>query len=312
MKRLFVTTKNLDYIRNVQEIKLLGEPDIIGSRAGSYPGRLISVYWRLFTVNLKDYDEVFIGFAPQLVVPFFWWKLKRFKRHGRLKMDFFISMYDTLVCDRKSFREGSPAAGLLHRIDERTLAIADAVVVDTRAHGNYFVREFGVDMDKLEVLYLQADEGIYHPMERGMRTDTRKVVLYFGSILPLQGVDVVLDAIRLMENDPDYRFVMVGPIKDKDRVIADNVTYYEWLSQEELARSIADADICLAGHFNSNIEKAARTIPGKAYIYQAMERPMVLGDNPANRELFCETEGKIAFCEMGNARSLVEAIKRLG
>jgi glycosyltransferase involved in cell wall biosynthesis len=149
-------------------------------------------------------------------------------------------------------------------------------------------------------------------MERGMRTDTRKVVLYFGSILPLQGVDVVLDAIRLMENDPDYRFVMVGPIKDKDRVIADNVTYYEWLSQEELARSIADADICLAGHFNSNIEKAARTIPGKAYIYQAMERPMVLGDNPANRELFCETEGKIAFCEMGNARSLVEAIKRLG
>jgi hypothetical protein len=43
-----------------------------------------------------------------------------------------------------------------------------------------------------------------------------------------------------------------------------------------------------------------------------MERPMVLGDNPANRELFCETEGEIAFCEMGNARSLVEAIKRLG
>lgn len=37
----------------------------------------------------------------------------------------------------------------------------------------------------------------------------------------------------------------------------------EWLSQQELADEIAGADLCLAGHFNADIDKAKRTIPGR-------------------------------------------------
>ena len=45
---------------------------------------------------------------------------------------------------------------------------------------------------------------------------------------------------------------------------------FDWLPQEKLAEYIDMADLCLAGHFNAAVEKASRTIPGKAYIYQAM------------------------------------------
>ena len=71
------------------------------------------------------------------------------------------------------------------------------------------------------------------------------------------------------------------------------------------------ADLCLAGHFNKDIEKAKRTIPGKAYIYEAMNKPMILGDNEATRELYNESMKGIYFVEMGDAEALAERIKSI-
>ena len=51
---------------------------------------------------MKDYDLSFVGFAPQLVLPFF----RRLRKKPVIE-DFFISLYDTLVQDRKKFRSGS-------------------------------------------------------------------------------------------------------------------------------------------------------------------------------------------------------------
>ena len=86
--------------------------------------------------------------------------------------------------------------------------------------------------------------------------------------------------------------------------------YIKWLPQEKLAEYIGYADVCLAGHFNPEIEKAKRTIPGKAYIYEAMEKCMILGDNPATREIFAEDE-KHYFVEMGNAEKLASTISNI-
>lgn len=74
--KLFITTKNLDYIRNTQEIELLTKecggcrPDIIASSAGKYPARMAHVIRKLITCRFSDYDEIFVGFAPQLIIPF--------------------------------------------------------------------------------------------------------------------------------------------------------------------------------------------------------------------------------------------------
>ena len=78
-------------------------------------------------------------------------------------------------------------------------------------------------------------------------------------------------------------------------------------ASEELANYIAMADLCLAGHFSGEIEKAKRTIPGKAYIYDAMKKKILLGDNSANHELFEEKDGKY-FVQMGNPKALADRI----
>lgn len=310
-KVLFITTKNLDYIRNTQEINIIKENSkeykIIGSKEKSYPKRIVTVYWNILKTSMKNFDLVFIGFAPQLILPIWNFKLKKKK----IIIDFFISMYDTLVFDRKKIKENSIFAKILKAIDKKTILLADYIISDTKEHGKYFIEEFGANKNNLNVLYLEADKSIYYEkrIEKPNKVKDKFVVLYFGSILPLQGVEIVLRAVDILKKEKDIFFYVIGPIQKKyNKVESDNVKYIDWLSQQELAKYINFSDLCLAGHFNKDINKARRTIPGKAYIYDAMNKKMILGENPANHELFTETKGKYYFVEMGSSEKLAEKI----
>ena len=310
-KVLFITTKNLDYIRNTQEINIIKENSkeykIIGSKEKSYPKRIISVYWNILKTSMKNFDLVFIGFAPQLILPIWNFKFKKKK----IIIDFFISMYDTLVFDRKKIKENSIFAKILKAIDKKTILLADYIISDTKEHGKYFIEEFGANKNNLNVLYLEADKSIYYEerIEKPNKVKDKFVVLYFGSILPLQGVEIVLGAVDILKKEKDIFFYVIGPIQKKyNKVESDNVKYIDWLSQQELAKYINFSDLCLAGHFNKNINKARRTITGKANIYDAMNKKMILGENPANHELFTETKGKYYFVEMGSSEKLAEKI----
>lgn len=308
---LFITTKNLDYIRNTQELQLIQKYakscHYIGSYEKSYPKRLFYVYKKLFGTEIADFDIIFIGFAPQLVLPLFYWKFK----NKTVIIDFFISMYDTLCCDRKKFRANGLIAGLLHRIDQLTLQKADTIICDTNAHGKFFMQEFRISLEKFRTLYLQADTTIYYPCVyvKPEKIKNKFIVLYFGSILPLQGVDTVLKSFDLLKSRKELYFYCIGPVSASQKALAnaDNIEYIEWLSQEKLAEYIGFSDLCLAGHFHPTIEKAKRTIPGKAYIYHAMKKPMILGDTPANHELF-DADSSVSFVEPGNAIALANEI----
>lgn len=310
-KAVFITTKNLDYLRNVQEIEKLKEKydvTIIGFLDRSYFKRIVKIFLRLLVFSFKDADVVFVGFAPQLIIPFWRWKFKK----KYTVIDFFISLYDTMVFDRAVFKKNSLAARILKKIDEITISGVDHIIADTKTHSKYFTEEFGADPEKMEVLYLHADESIYYPRktEKPESYKNKFVVLYFGSVLPLQGIDIILKAANHFRNDEGIIFEIIGPIGEKyHKPENGNIVYYPWLKQEKLAEHIAYADLCLAGHFNARIMKAKRTIPGKAYIYRAMGKDMILGDNPANYELFDERQKGIYFVEMGNAEALAAKIE---
>ena len=129
-------------------------------------------------------------------------------------------------------------------------------------------------------------------------------------MLPLQGYEIILEAFYALRDRPDYYFYFIGPLPDVlKKKVQDmtNICLQDWLMQEDLASHIAFCDLCIAGHFDARIEKASRTIPGKAYIYRAMNKPMILGDTPANHELFSADQNTI-FVPAGDARFLTNAI----
>ena len=307
---LYIATKNADYIRVQQEIALVqryaGRVDVFVSEANGYGRRLLSIYKSLLFRSCKQYDIILVGFMAQMILPLWSWKF----RHSEVLVDFFISIYDTLVDDRKKFSAGSLPAKCMHWLDWRTLSYAKYIITDTKAHGEYFSKEFGINRDRMLTLYLQADAAFYHPMElvRPREWAGKFLVLYFGSILPVQGVEVILRAIESLKEYKEIHFVMIGPIPERyQKPFLDTVTYIDWLPQEQLAEYISYADLCLGGHFSGSVGKAKRTIPGKVYIYEAMGKKIVLGDSPANRELFQEDKNHL-FVPMGDAHALADVI----
>ena len=118
-KVLFITPSDVDYIRNKQEINILKRAakrlDIIApaDTRGVKPtgiGRILLVNLKTFLAGIGKYEVVFIAGLPQLIVPFCWF----FFRKKVLIIDFFISIYDTLVCDRKILSERIPCRGFLN------------------------------------------------------------------------------------------------------------------------------------------------------------------------------------------------------
>ncbi|WP_270816568.1 glycosyltransferase [Hungatella effluvii] len=309
---LYIATKNSNYIRITQEIDLVKKYSrsykIICFNNRNYLVRILFTYWQVLFLPVKKYDLIFIGFMPQLLLLF----MKTKFHDKKVIIDFFISIYDTLVDDRKLLSEKSLAGRFTKMVDIVTLKSADYIIADTKSHASYFITDLNAAPKKMNVLYLEADKNIFYrqkEMQRPKEYINKYVVLFFGSVLPVQGVEVILEAIEMLDDFKDIYFIFIGPIKKSViKPMEGSVQFIDWVSQEKLSDYISYADLCLAGHFSKTVKKAQRTIPGKAYIYKSMGKPIILGDSPANHELFEENGINNFYVPMGDPAALARCI----
>ena len=335
-KVIYITVKNADYIRTLQFRRVLLECAleslVISSEKAGPISRVFDLRRRLKSIDLSYYDVIIVGFLPQLI-----WKYIR-KKAGRQERldrpvfvaDFFLSLYDTIVLDRKYIGTGNPLSRYLESLDRKVLEDADYVLTDTKADADFFGSEIlGYRRSDIEPFYLEAESSIYKASPEDEKTylateeaeylqDKRTFeVLYFGTGLPLQGIDVVIEAYLILARKyegRDIRMTYIGGLDDASQHIVERYSCIDimpWLCQEELAARIRRADLCLAGHFAYGDGKQDRTIPGKAFIYEAMNKKMILGDSRANHEIFIEDENH-HFVRRGDSEALSKAIETFG
>jgi len=308
---LFAAGRELAYARNAQIVDALGKGypvDPITCTASRLTTRLLKVGWRLLWHPIPPRSVVFLGFYGQpLVFP------SRLRWSGPLILDAFVSTYDTYCFDRRVFRPHSIPGRMAFHLDRMSCRLADVVVVDTRAQARYFERTFGVSPSKIEVLYVGCDDQLFQPLQ--VPQPDPPVVLFYGSYLPLHGVDVILHAAEQMAGEP-VRFVLIGRGQEypqaralAERLHLTNLAFREPVALESLPEIIARATVCLGGHFGRS-EKAGRVIAGKTFQCMAMEKPTIVGDNPANRELFTHRED-VWMCAMADPEALAQAIRVL-
>jgi glycosyltransferase involved in cell wall biosynthesis len=268
--------------------------------------RYLSIALRYPTLLWKRYDLCVAGFVGHPLVPM----LRLFTRKPIL-FDAFISIYDTLVYDRRRISPHSPLARLAFAMDKTSCSLADFVLVDTHAHAQYFHNTFGIPLEKIKVLLVGCDETLFFP--RPTPPDPN-LVLYYSSFLPLHGTEIVVRAAHLLqEQKPNLRFHIIGSgIESKhiqnlvEQLGVKNVLFSRPVPLKQLPDHIAEAALCLGGHFGSS-EKAGRVIAGKTFQCLGMGKPTIVGENAANHELL--THAKDAwFCSMNDPLALAEAI----
>src|SRR3989339_227491 len=251
------------------------------------PKRYVRFFFRLFTIR-RRYEFFIVGFRGHEILPFVRLVLGRGKH---ILFDAFVSAYDTLCFDRRVFRPASIVGRFLRWYDRWLCRLADTVCVDTRAHARSFRDTFGCR--NVETLYVDCNRSLFRRQEpkKGGKT----VVLWYGSCLPVQGVEKILRWAKSLESRSDFLFRFIGPVERTYRKLMTelalmNVECIPWVPYEDLPQIIASADICLGGPFG-DCPKASRVIAGKTYQMLACCDRVIVADTEANREIFGKGEG---------------------
>jgi glycosyltransferase involved in cell wall biosynthesis len=275
--------------------------------------RLVRAWLRLWIASraCQQVDWVIVGYPGFLDV-----HLARRLFDCPVALVSFISLYDTLVSDRGKVSGRGPGARLLHRLDAAAFRRADRVFVDTNELGDYYASLFDVERTRfVRSVVGEHDDDFAAAPSAARAADEPLRVLFFGTYVPLHGVETIVDAAGLLRDDEDIQLRLIGngqryvEMRQRASEAGVDAEFIDtWVPPEELVGYIAEAHVCL-GVFGTTA-KAGRVIPYKVFDAAAVGRAIVTRDSAAIRELFRDGESAL-LTPAGDAPALAAALRRL-
>ncbi len=204
---------------------------------------------------------------------------------------------------------------LLKWIERRTLHLGSVVTQSEQMVADA-IRDFGVKPDRIYHTYDGVDTADLAPgidpgdlrRELGIPAD-RKIVVFLGLLKAYQGVDVLLEAIRVLVCERKYtdaHFLIMGfPDEDKyaakarELGIGEYTTFPGKIDYKRRKYYYALGSVAVAPKLSPTEGD------GKIYDYLAMGLPIVAFNRPASKEIL----GDLAFfAPLGDVNALAEAL----
>ena len=221
---------------------------------------------------------------------------KNFFKRDKLINDFFISNYDTYVFDRKKITNKNPRAWWKYFQDWFNFKFSKYLISDTMAHFKYWEILFGKFTGKHLVLPVLADTSIYYPLDKKIENEKIRI-LFYGSFIPLHGIDVILNAFSLMEKNNisfEANVIGKGQMYSEMKKLHNDLNLKqvsmngEVINENQLSDMIREHDIIL-GIFGES-EKAKSVIPNKVYQSTACKKCTVTMKSDVLKEFYNEED----------------------
>ena len=244
-----------------------------------------------FTNDLDLKNDVYI-LLPFSKNQFF----KNFFKRDRIINDFFISNFDTYVYDRKKITVKNPRAWWKFFQDWFNFRFSKYLLSDTYTHFKYWENLFGKYKGELFVLPVLADKQIYYPSKTEVKNEKVRI-LFYGSFIPLHGIDIILEAFSLMEKNNinfEAKIIGTGQMYNKMKDLYTKLQLKSvqmdglFIDEKALAQEIREHDIVL-GIFGDSI-KAKSVVPNKLYQALACKKAVVTLDSEPILEFFDEKD----------------------
>jgi glycosyltransferase involved in cell wall biosynthesis len=259
--------------------------------------RVAKAQLELLRLHGTDFDVLLVGYPGQLDLP----AAKRAARGKPIVFNPLVSLWDTWVSDRGRFTPGSAAGRSLARIDRAAFRAADLVVADTEQSADFFAELAGLPRTRFEVCLVGAEDRLFNPP-----WTPSKSFLFVGKLIPLHGLDTILEAARLV---PDLAITIAGggQLEALLETRPPNVEWVPWIEYEQLGNAYRNA-LCALGIFGTSA-KAARVIPNKVFQAIACGTPVITADTPATRELLVDGASAL-LVPPGDPEALAAALRR--
>ena len=276
--------------------------------------RAIRTYWELLRAycRIDDYDVMVLGYPGQLDV--YLARVLTWLRRKPLVLDVFMSLY--LIAVERGLTARHPiTTRLIYWLEKLACRLPDLLIQDTAEYVEWFHQVYGLNHARFRLVPTGADDRIFRPLEVDRHDDGLFRVLYYGTFIPNHGVEHIVEAARILRDDPTICFELVGegPMKAKAAVLVEkygltNVTFVDWVDKKVLLRKAAEADVFL-GVFGTT-PQSMMTVQNKIYEGLAMAKPVITGNAPTVGKIL--THGQHLFlCERAKPSALAEAILAL-
>ncbi len=205
-------------------------------------------------------------------------------------------------------------ASFLYRRSERIVTVGDG-------YKSRISSLYGTPLEKIEVIPNGIDATLFRP---GPRENTVReefgwgdkfVVLYIGTLGMAHALGYVLEAARLLEEEKEILFVLVGEGAERQSLMRQSVQWslpnVQFINQQPKARVPLFYSACDLGLVT--LRKAdlfCDVIPSKIFEYLGMERPILLTVRGEARKLI-ERTGAGTFVPPEDASAMADAIRRL-
>jgi glycosyltransferase involved in cell wall biosynthesis len=266
-----------------------------------FAGRLGTAWWRLRdrTRRLPRPDVVVVGYLGAFDVHL----ARRLFPRSYVVLDGMAFLAETAV-DRGT--TSSALIKVLTSIDHSAVRAADITLVHTEEHLSLLpedVRNRGV------VVAMGSPRHWFSP-PAPISSPPLKVIFH-GSYIPLHGTPVIGQAIRLLSNDKNIHFSMVGRGQDYERTRREagstqTVTWVDWVDSDQMPMMVSDHHVCL-GIFSAG-PKMQRVVPHKVYEGAARGCVIVTGESAAQRWALGEAG---VFVPPGNPDALASTLREL-
>lgn len=221
------------------------------------------------------------------------------------------------------------AGQLRNRWQIRALRRLEAVMYDRAASITVIAPSFadyvaarGVPVQKIEVIPNFVDTAVIRPLPRRnpvstrLGLDDRFVVAHMGNLGYAYDLDSLLEAARVLRNDPDLLVLIIGDGVEKDRLQRraralglDNVGFLPFQPHADLPWLRAAIDV----HVSLYRRNSARySMPSKVYEIMASGRPLLLSAEPGTdvRTLVSAADAGVCL-DPESVDQLVAAIRTL-
>jgi len=240
-------------------------------------------------LQLPLHDIVVVAYMGQLDILVIW--LFARLRKVPICWDVFISLYDTVVIDRKIVPKKSMAALLLYLLEWLSSRAAKQLFLDTDTHAEYFGKLYNLRPNSVHHVYVGAESNIFKREKIIQKPKEVFTVLFYGQFIPLHGIDTIVRAAKIIEKSKEnVRWIIIGKGQEESRIDSlieklgiKSIQRISWVPYEQLIKYINEANICL-GIFGAS-GKANRVISNKVYQILSAGKPLITGDTPAIREL---------------------------
>ncbi|UCG17327.1 MAG: glycosyltransferase [Phycisphaerales bacterium] len=279
---------------------------LLGRWLAAYPG----LVWRY--LRAPRHDAVLVGYMGHLDVILLWPFAKL--RGAPVAWDAFLSLYNTVVEDRRILGRGNPVAWFLFAWEWLACRAARLVVLDTGAHAAWFSHRYGMRPGRTASVMVGAEQEAFPPC-RAEGGDRPLTVLFYGQFTPLHGIGTIVRAAQAAHGEA-IRWVLIGTGQEAAGMRAllaqapANVEWIEWVPYDCLREHIARADVCL-GVFGDT-GKAARVIPNKVFQILSAGAPLITRDSPAIRELLSPDMPGVWLVPPADPDALLDAVRRSG